>query len=456
MRIQPPPGMRDFYPADMRLQNWLFDVWRGVSRRFGFEEYEGPIFEYLSLYTLKSGYEIVTQLFHVSRAAEAERGGGGGASGREGEPRFAIRPEMTPTLARMVAARAQALPRPIKWFSIPRMCRAERQQRGRLREFFQWNVDILGIDDILADAEVIAVAVAALRDVGLRETDCVVRINSRRLATALLAGLGVAPVDNARAFPLLDRLEKLPPDEFARQWNEAFGRAVSAQALRDVLAERSLDACLTLAGGGVQRFPETPWNPDADAEFRRLFDHLATFDAAGYCEYDPGVVRGLAYYTGVVFETSMRSGSLRALQGGGRYDDLTSLLGGPKLSGIGFGMGDAPLLEALKETGNLPSPADSLDAFVIDADESLFGHALACVQKLRSAGVRCDFSYKRQAVGKQFKFASDRGARFAVVVGQEFTAAGLLTVKDLTTQEQQSMTLANLLNVLTHNTGRER
>ena len=176
MKVQTPPGMRDFYPQEMRAQNWLFDTWRRVSEAFGCEEYEGPIFEFLDLYTLKSGDGIVSELFNFTD---------------RGERRFAIRPEMTPTLARMVAARANTLSKPIKWFSIPRMCRAEKPQRGRLREFFQWNVDILGVDDVLADAEVIAVAVEFLRQIGLTPEDVVMRVSSRQIATAMLSAIGV-------------------------------------------------------------------------------------------------------------------------------------------------------------------------------------------------------------------------------------------------------------------------
>ncbi|MFN0135716.1 MAG: ATP phosphoribosyltransferase regulatory subunit, partial [Phycisphaerae bacterium] len=349
MKIQSPPGMRDFYPEDMRVQNWLFDHWRGVSRAFGCQEYEGPIFESLDLYRLKSGDGIVSELFNFKDRGERE---------------FAIRPEMTPTLARMVAARANALPRPIKWFSIPRMCRAERPQRGRLREFFQWNVDILGApDDVLADAEVIAIAVESLKAVGLGSGDVVVRINNRKLASAMLGGLGIVGDATAKAFALIDRFEKLPPEEFDRQWDAEYAATAPAGRLRDLLTQKSFDECLKLAEAGFAAAGATaPENGDRQggtvAEMRQLFDRLRDFGVAEFCEFDPGVVRGIAYYTGVVFETYTRAGSLRALQGGGRYDDLCSLLGGPKLSGIGFGMGDAPLLAALDELGKLPTLAD--------------------------------------------------------------------------------------------------
>jgi histidyl-tRNA synthetase len=424
MKIQAPPGMRDFYPEDMRLQNWLFEQWRSVSRAFGFQEYEGPIFEHLDLYTLKSGQEIVGQLFNFE-----DRGG----------RRFALRPEMTPTLARMVAARANALGRPIKWFSIPRMCRAERPQRGRLREFFQWNVDVLGSDDPLADAEVIAVAVEFLRRVGLHESEVVMKLSSRPLISAVLDGLGLAGPLHAPACTVIDRLERLSTDEFDRQWAGTVGPQVPGAQIRELLKEATLDEfCRRAAASG-------PAGEAAVEQFRSLWDRLASFGAGGYCEFDARIVRGLDYYTGVVFELHLRRGELRALLGGGRYDSLVGLLGGPPLPAVGFGSGDAPLLEALRELGKLPIPAGSLDVFVIDANPSLFEQVLKLVGPLRRAGLAVEFSYKRQTLGKQLKLASQRGARRAILVGAEEAGPGELIVRDLEKGTQVSLRADELL-----------
>lgn len=409
MKIQAPPGMRDFYPEDMRLQNWLFDAWRRVSRSFGFSEYEGPIFEFLDLYTLKSGEGIVGELFNFTD---------------RGERRFAIRPEMTPTLARMVAARANALPRPIKWFSIPRMCRAEKPQRGRLREFFQWNVDVLGVDDPIADAETIAVVVEFFRQVGLSADDVVVGVSSRPLAQAVLAGLGVAAPESPAAFTLIDRFDKLPRDEFEKQWSERF-RATPATTVISHLEAAELGACLELAARSG------PAGASTSDQFQRLWANLAEFAVAGYCEFDMKVVRGIAYYTGPVFEARTRSGGLRALCGGGRYDNLCELLDGPQVSGVGFGMGDVPMIEALRELGKLPTLEEPLDVFVIDAGAPHYAKALEVVAALRRAGLSVDFSYKRQAIGKQFKQAATRAARYAVVVGDELARHNQLTLKSM-------------------------
>ena len=415
MKVQSPPGMRDFYPEDMRLQNWLFDTWRRVSRSFGFEEYEGPIFEYLDLYTLKSGEEIVSQLFNFKD---------------RGERHFAIRPEMTPTLARMVAARANTLPRPIKWFSIPRMCRAEKPQRGRLREFYQWNVDILGVEDPLADAEIIAVAVEFLRQAGLRPEDVVVKMNDRHFASELLTRLGIPPGSQEHAFDLIDRQEKLGVEEFSRQWNEAYGGQPPAEELVEFLEkELTSSTFYELVSGRV---------PDAVRDqFNDFWDSLKALGVADFCEFDAKVVRGLAYYTGIVFEVHARHLPLRAVLGGGRYDSLTKLLGGPRVPATGFGMGDAPVLELLRALGRLPEFGEALDVFVIDAGPEYFGAALNLVGDLRRAGLSVDFSYKRTGVSKLFKQASARGARYAIVVGAELAQRNEFTVKNLLTGQQE-------------------
>lgn len=425
MKIQPPPGMRDFYPEDMRLQNWLFDAWRSASLAFGFHEYEGPIFEYLELYTLKSGDEIAGQVFHVSRP-EAD------------EARFAIRPEMTPTLARMVAARANSLPRPIKWFSLPRMCRAERQQRGRLREFFQWNADILGVEGALADAEVIAVGTDAMRRLGLTADDVVVRISDRRILTALLASAGIAPQQATTAFQLIDRRDKLPPQEFARRWEQEVGGG-SVEAVDELLRTRTLESALRTASDSGEA------GRTAAQKFEDLWRYLDALGALPYCVFDLTVVRGLAYYTGAVFEAYPRKIALRALFGGGRYDDLTSLLDGPALPGVGLGMGDASVMELLRELGRLPVGSERLDAFVIDAEERYFPRVLELATMLRRAGLSADYSYKRQAVGKQLKQAAGRSARCALIVGQELEQRGGVAVKDLASGAQRETALADLL-----------
>lgn len=416
MKVQTPPGMRDFYPEDMRLQNWLFAHWRAAAECAGFVEFEGPIFEFLDLYRVKSGDEIVEQLFHFTDRGERE---------------FAIRPEMTPTLARMVAARANALPRPIKWFSLPRMCRAEKPQRGRLREFFQWNVDLIGIDDPLADAEVVSVAAGFFDRVGLRPADVVLRVSSRTLAQSVLEAAGVAAEAMPRAFALLDRLEKLPTEEFDRQWNAALGAELPAAELRARIEDRRVESWLAAARRGGAA------GEAAANNFSVFWERLGQLGVAEYCEFDPRIVRGLAYYTGIVFEAYCRDVDLRALLGGGRYDNLTALFGGPPLPGVGFGMGDAPMIEALRAIGRLPEWTGALDVFVIDAAEAQFPAVLEWTARLRKAGIAADYSYKRQALPKQLKQAHSRGARIALLIGEAYATGGRLILRDMATGSQR-------------------
>jgi histidyl-tRNA synthetase len=411
-------GTRDFYPEDMALRNWLGETWRRVSIRNGFQEYDGPIFEHLELYTAKSGDEIAGQLFNLT-----DRGG----------RQLAIRPEMTPTLARMIGARAQSLPRPVKWFSIPRLCRAERPQKGRLREFFQWNIDIVGVDDILADAESILVAVDFLREVGLTPGECVVRINSRRLVAAVLADLKVPAGQMERAYALLDKSDKIPRDALTAMWTEAFGASVPFSAVEPLIEVRGLGHLSELirsgGGGWAGAARELP-------VLESLFERLRYFGITEYCDFDMSVVRGLAYYTGIVYEIFDRGRQHRAIGGGGRYDNLLAALGGPAMPGVGFGMGDVVVADVLREAGKLPVLRPHLDVYVIAAEADLEPRSLELVSALRRGGWSAEFSYRAQAVGKALRIASERGAGRAVIIGQETRDQNLVSIKDLATGRQ--------------------
>jgi histidyl-tRNA synthetase len=418
MEFQGVKGTKDYYPEEMRVRRWIVDAWRRVSLRNGFEEYDSPIFEYLDLFTIKSGQEIAEQLFSFT-----DRGG----------RHLAIRPEITPSLARMVNARVHALPRPIKWFSVPRLCRAEAPQRGRLREFFQWNIDVIGSDSILADAECIFVAVDFLREVGLTSQDVCVRIGSRPLTLAALAAGEVPGKVHEPALAALDKRPRLSDEDF---------RALC----RDVgLSDRQIDAvgrfqaCASVeelrghfAGrGDVDKHVE---------DLEQLFAALRAMGAADYCELDMRIVRGLAYYTGVVYEVFDRAQSLRAVAGGGRYDNLLEVLGGPAVGATGFGMGNVVLGILLAERGKLPEPSEALEFFVIDAEEGAFEQVLAVVGALRAKGLSADFSYARQALRKQLKIANRRGAKRAVIVRRDGVA-----VKEMQTGAQRDLSLAEFL-----------
>ncbi|MBE3068829.1 MAG: ATP phosphoribosyltransferase regulatory subunit, partial [Planctomycetes bacterium] len=321
MKIQAVRGTRDFYPDDMALRNWLFERWRRASRRAGFVEVDGPELESLELYTEKSGPEIADQLYWLE-----DKGG----------RRLALRPEFTPTLARMVAARQAALPEPVRWFNISRCFRYERAQKGRLREFFQWNVDLLGIEGEIADVECIWVAVDSLREVGLTSDDVEVRLNDRRLLAALVRHLGIAEALVPQVFAILDKREKLPPDALAAMLAEAGLAPAQREGLDRMLAWRGLDDidARELATAEVR---------EAVDGLRRLFGLLEACGLGPWCRFDIGIVRGLAYYTGPVWEVHDRRGESRAVFGGGRYDRLLGELGGKAMPAVGFGCGDVVL-----------------------------------------------------------------------------------------------------------------
>lgn len=427
MTFQNVKGTRDFYPEDMRKLNWILETWRRVSIRNGFEEYDSPLFEYLDLFTAKSGPEIAAQLFNLT-----DRGG----------RQLAIRPEITPSLARMVNAKVNALPRPIKWFSIPRLCRAENPQKGRLREFFQWNVDVIGEDSELADAECVYVALDALRELGLREKDIIVLYSSRALLSEVLKSLRVSEESIPAVMTVLDKRAKIPPETFTKMLAEivtdAAAQAGIVKFLEAGAGGQEVEAAVRAAGLNV-----TAEMGQALARLEEFRKALGFLGIGEYCRYDTGIVRGLAYYTGIVYEVFDQSQALRALAGGGRYDNLLQVLGGPKVSATGFGMGDVVLGILLEEKGLIPASAKtaSLGYFVIDGEGASLEEVVRVVSALRAKGRVADFSYKRQATGKQLQQANRRGAKTAVIV----RAGGQVAVKDLAGGAQQETSLEEWL-----------
>ncbi|MHC4623401.1 MAG: histidine--tRNA ligase [Planctomycetota bacterium] len=416
MKIPPVKGTRDFYPPDMAVRNWIIDGWKRVSIRNGFEEYDGPIFEYLKMFQMKSGDEIVEQLFSLQ-----DRGG------RD----LAIRPEITPTLARMVNQQINSLARPIKWFSVPRLCRAERPQKGRLREFFQWNIDIIGVDDVLADAEVIFCAVDYLQEAGLTSDDIVVRISSRQMLAALLESIGIAANDLEPLYAVLDKRSKLPDEAFEEMLSEQVADKQKRDKITELMAVESIEEigkCVKLSESARKSVDE----------LRRLFELLGTMGVGQFCRFDISIVRGLAYYTGIVFEIYDKASELRAIGGGGRYDDLLKQFGGPNIPATGFGIGDCVLGILLEEKGLLQKHLPSLQAdyFVAFADGQYFQQAIEIVAKLRRTGRSANFSYRNTTLAKQLKQASAQSARECVIVGAELEE-GKLAVKDMSTGEQR-------------------
>jgi histidyl-tRNA synthetase len=397
--MQALPGFRDFYPADCARRNYILSTWREVARRYGFVEFDGPVVEPLSLYEKKSGGELVGQLFFVSASSDPT-----GAKG-------ALRPEMTPTLARMVAARERDFKKPMKWFCVPNFFRHERQQRGRLREFFQVNCDIIGEISPSADAELVAVLIDMMRAFGLTAQDFVVRISSRPAWQQFFAAAGGKPDDEYEFFQIIDKVERTPLEKTEAALQK-FG--ITAASVLDFMHSKhpapELAAVLS------------------DLEARGMRD---------YVEIDYSIVRGLDYYTGTVFEVFDRSGKERALAGGGRYDRLLALMSDGKvdLPALGFGMGDVVLANLIADVPAAVTRMDAwlaaehaADIFVVIAKEERRPQALALVQRLRDADLRVDYPLTAVKVGKQFQIAEQLGARHAVLVGDEWPQVKLKTL----------------------------
>lgn len=424
MKLQAPKGTRDFYPAEMAWRNHLTDAWRRVSIRHGFEQVDGPIFETLELYKVKSGEGIVSELFSFRRAG--------------GDTDYAIRPEFTPTLARMVAARANALPKPIKWFAVPNFCRAERPQRGRLREFWQWNVDLLGLEGPAADAEVLLVLVDFLSEMGLRPEHVRVKISHRDTVKHILTKMGVPDDKTLAAFDLLDRRDKIPPETFQKE--------AAALGLDEHRVHRFEQTCrMKYQAGQLDRMREQIGAEEDLGDLAALDEQLRAFGIAEWCEYDLGIVRGLAYYTGTVFEVHEASGMERAIAGGGRYDQLIQLFDGPATPAVGFGMGDVVITNVLTDKGLLPKDvAPRPDAFVFAATDAAAARVPAITARLRRAGLHARMSYKTtRNTGKLLKDASSARARYAVIV-DDGVADGVVQLKDLDGGSQEAVSIDQL------------
>ena len=394
MTGQPLPGFRDFFPPEHAALRGIFQAWREASRCGGFTEYEGPELESLELYTEKSGDEIVGQLYHFID---------------KGERQVALRPEMTPTLARMVASQHRNYRKPIKWFSVPRLFRYERPQKGRHREHYQWNCDIVGEKSPMAEAELIGVLCLGLSLLGLGPKDVVVKVSDRNWWDTFLEKHGVGEKERPTVLRTLDRLEGAT----AEQRREKLGAL--AEAVEAVWEGKSADS-------------------EAVGQVRKGVEALGYGD---WCETDYRVVRGLAYYTGVVFEVHDRAGKLRAVAGGGRYDDLLKRLGGEDLPAVGFGMGDAVLAELLREKKIAMPQSIGAEIFIV-AEAKEQSMAMQITGQLRRSGFSVDYDPGAGKWGKQLEMAEAKGARWALLVGREL-AEGKLGLKELASRKQSEI-----------------
>ena len=404
-------GTRDFYPEDMRLRNWLFDNFDDAALLHGFQEYDAPVLESEELYTRKQGEEITQQLYNFKD---------------KGDRKVALRPEMTPSLARMVMSRAGVLPMPIKWYSIPQCWRYERTQRGRGREHYQWNVDIWGTDEISADAELISVLVTFFRSVGLTEEDLVIKMSSRKVLEEVLGSLGLEGDIFAKTCIIVDKMDKLPTDVVSEQLGDLGLEKIAIQTIQSTLAIKDMNSLEEILGK----------ESAAVTELTSLFSALDAYGISGWIEFDASIVRGLAYYTGPVFEAHDRAGELRAICGGGRYDKLLSTLGGKDLPATGFGFGDMVIMELLAEKGLVPELIGGVDDVVISLSPELRNAAMSVATSLRSTGKSVDLVLEDKRLKWAFKHAERSGAQRLVMVMPDEWKEGKVKIKNLESGEE--------------------
>ena len=424
MQFQSLPGFREFYPEACALRNHIFSLWKKSARAFNFLEYDAPVLEPLELYIEKSGEEIVGQLFNFE-----DRGGRS----------VALRPEMTPSLARLIGAKANSLKRPIKWFNIGEHYRYEKPQKGRLRAFYQFNVDIFGEPGPGADAELIALLVQALRGFGLDSNDFKVRLSDRDLWLLMLAAEGLDEAGSATVLGIIDKLERMDRDKAIEKLAVLLGggagefltRIEEAIAIRDFDTLAAYILNLPLEGDLAEQAKKRI------EDWRALLSGLKSAGAGEFIQIDLGIVRGLAYYTGFVFEAFEASGAGRALAGGGRYDALVKKLGGPDMPAVGFAMGDVTLVDLLESKKLLPTYVSGPDFVSIIGGAEARDAAMGDAAMLRSMGYAVDYPLKDQGFGKQFKDANQKGARFALIYGSDELEKGVVKVRDFSSGEER-------------------
>ena len=417
-QIERLPGFRDFFPdpvpnpdlGRMAERQYIFKTWRQVARRYGFREYDGPPLESLELYKAKSGEEIVHQLYHFTDKGKRE---------------VAMRPEMTPTLARMVSCHQRNYKKPMKWFSVPQLFRYERQQKGRLREHFQLNADIIGDANQVADAELIALVIDVLRACGMDHEDFVIRLSSRDAWQSFFEARCDEPEKSYSFYQIVDKLERETPE-------------ISAEKLGQIgISYDEVSAFIQQA------------QPTEDLQI--ILEQLEARGLGDYVKIDYGVIRGLAYYTGVVFEAFDRKGHFRAIAGGGRYDHLIKLISGNKtdLPSLGFGMGDVVLADMLRDKGLFPKSTPAVDVYCQILNEDLRLESISSIQAMRDNGIAVEWPMAASGGNKQFKNALELGARYTITL----LGGGLLELRDLKSRETQQLTMDAAIELITSQSG---
>ena len=418
--LQPVKGTRDFFPEEMRLRNWLFEIWRSASVQAGFEEYDTCVLEHEDLYIRKAGDEISKQLFSFEDK-----------SGR----RLSLRPEMTPSLARLVLQHNKSLSFPIKWFSMPQCFRYERMTKGRRREHFQWNADIIGQPHIFAEAEILMLLISACESMGLTKKEFNVFINDRRILNAILSQINVPAELHSTVLVILDKRDKISSEALVAMLEDTGMSAKQVGQLNEFLSNtdlKDLEGNLSDTTGVEQ--------------LHSLMDMMDTAGCSGYLKFDISIVRGLSYYTGAVFEVNSPEKKHRAICGGGRYDSLLSAFGGETVPAVGFGFGDVVVLDVLKEMGRFPELPRKLDYTIIPFANEQVGIALKIAAELRMRGsvVDCNFSMKKMK--KTMRQANESGAAKAILLFPEELAEDKVVIRDMILHEQKPVKIADLIS----------
>ncbi|KAF3505512.1 hypothetical protein F2Q69_00008498 [Brassica cretica] len=417
--VNPPKGTRDFAPEDMRLRNWLFNHFKEISSLFGYEEVDYPVLETEALFIRKAGEEIRDQLYCFED---------------RGNRRVALRPELTPSLARLVIQKGKSVSLPLKWFAIGQCWRYERMTRGRRREHYQWNMDIIGVPHVTAEAELISAIVTFFKRIGITASDVGFKVSSRKVLQEMLRKYGVPENLFGRVCVIIDKIEKIPIDEIKKELGSTGISEDAIEQLLQVLSVKSLDDLEDVLGGAGE----------AIADLKQLFSLAEKFGYSEWIQFDASVVRGLAYYTGIVFEGFDRKGNLRAICGGGRYDRLLPTYGGDDIPACGFGFGDAVIVELLKEKNLLPELGQEVENIVCALEKDLQGAAATVATALRSKGQTVDLVLESKPLKWVFKRAARINARRLILVGKTEWEDGSVSVKVLSSGEQFQVKLNDL------------
>ena len=412
--LQPPKGTRDFPPEEMRVRTWLFGHFRDVARSFGFDEFDAPVLESEELYVRKAGEEITQQLYNFSD---------------KGDRRVALRPELTPSFARLILQQGKSLATPAKWFAVGQCWRYERMTRGRRREHYQWNMDIVGVEGVEAEAELLAAITTFFTKIGITSDDVGIKVSSRKVLQAVLSRFDVSEENFAPVCVVVDKIEKLPREKIVEELQELGVGETAIEGILNAMELKTVEDLEALLGADAE----------AVVDLRTLFARAEAYGYADWLVFDASVVRGLSYYTGVVFEGFDRAGELRAICGGGRYDKLLGALGGEDRPMVGFGFGDAVIMELVNDKGLLPSrlKTGSVDDLVYPMSESLRSPAMQIAAKLRAAGRSVDLVLEGGKKPKwAFKHAERSGAERVVLLGEKEWENGNVRVKNLATREE--------------------